>query len=208
MRTFERGLLSLLTLGVAGYVVVTYAFMPLGSALHPDMEANFLANASAIYTHVFASIAALTLGPFQFSNKLRQKRPALHRWMGRGYLVVGVLVGGLSGLYMSRHAFGGPVAQLGFATLAVLWLYTGGRAYLSIRSGELADHRKWMLRNFSLTMAAVTLRIYLPLSMAAGIEFTLAYPVIAWLCWVPNLALAEWRFNLAGRRVANDLGKY
>jgi len=38
----------------------------------------------------------------------------------------------------------------------------------------------------------VTLRIYLPLSGAAGIEFKAAYQAIAWLCWVPNLVIVEW----------------
>jgi hypothetical protein len=52
-----------------------------------------------------------------------------------------------------------------------------------------------MVRNFALTFAAVTLRLYLPASMAAGIAFELAYPVIAWLCWVPNVVLAEVLFN-------------
>lgn len=52
-----------------------------------------------------------------------------------------------------------------------------------------------MVRNVSLTLAAVSLRIYLPLSMLAGIPFELAYPAIAWLCWVPNLWVAEIVFN-------------
>jgi hypothetical protein len=47
-----------------------------------------------------------------------------------------------------------------------------------------------MVRNFVPAFAAVTLR--LPGSMAAGVPFGLAYPVIAWLCWVPNLIVAEW----------------
>lgn len=54
-----------------------------------------------------------------------------------------------------------------------------------------------MVRNFALTLAAVTLRIYLPASMIAGIEFEVAYPYIAWLCWVPNLVAAELLFNKA-----------
>jgi hypothetical protein len=33
--------------------------------------------------------------------------------------------------------------------------------------------------------------------LAAGIAFELAYPIIAWLCWVPNLLLAEMLFNRA-----------
>ena len=48
-----------------------------------------------------------------------------------------------------------------------------------------------MLRNFALTTAAVTLRIYLPASMLAGIPFEVAYPAVAWLCWMPNLLVAS-----------------
>jgi len=126
-RHWGRILLYFLTFGVAGYAAFVYGVLPLGSLVHPDMQANFLAHSTGIYTHAFASIVALVLGPFQFSARLRQQQPDLHRWLGRTYLAVGVLVGGLSGLYMSQFAFGGPVARLGFAVLAGFWLYSGLR---------------------------------------------------------------------------------
>ena len=109
-------------------------------------------------------------------------------------------MGGLSGLYISQFAFGGPVARLGFATLAVCWLYTGFRAYMAIRRKATEEHRKWMVRNFALSFAAVMLRIYIPISVMAGIDFATAYAVIAWLCWVPNLLVAEWRSNSLSNR--------
>ncbi len=161
MRSISTGLLYFSALGVAGYAVFAYGFLRLGSLVHPDMKANFLEHSSGIYAHVFASIVALALGPFQFSAHLRQQYTNAHRWLGRAYLAVGVLVGGLSGLYMSQFAYGGLMAKLGFGTLAVLWLYTGLRAYLAIRQRAIAEHRKWMVRNFSLTFAAVMLRLYL-----------------------------------------------
>lgn len=204
MRSISNGLFYFLALGVAGYAVFAYGFLPLGALVHPDMKANFLAHSTGIYVHAFASIVALTLGPFQFSTYLRQQYTNVHRWLGRAYLAVGVLVGGLSGFYMSQFAYGGLMAKLGFATLAVLWLYTGLRAYLAIRRGAIAEHRKWMVRNFSLTFAAVMLRLYLPASMAAGAEFSLAYPIIAWLCWGPNLAFAEWRYNIAHNSISGN----
>lgn len=195
MRKFGNILLYVLAFGVAGYALVAYGLMPLGALVHPDMQATFLAHRAGILTHVFASATALTLGPLQFSASLRRAKPWLHRWTGRIYLAVGVLAGGLSGLYMAQHAFGGTVARLGFALLAACWLYTGACAYMAIRQGSVNVHRKWMVRNFALTFAAVTLRLYLPASQAAGIPFEEAYPFIAWLCWVPNLLAAEWLFN-------------
>ncbi len=183
--------LIVLSLGVAGYALVVYGFLPLGIALHPDMRATFEAQRIGIYAHVFAALFALVLGPFQFSARLRAARPHLHRWMGRLYLGIGVLMGGLAGLYMASFAFGGPVAKLGFGLLALAWLYTGLRAYQAIRARKVMEHRRWMVRNFALTFAAVTLRLWLPASFVAGIPFELAYPAIAWLCWVPNLLVAE-----------------
>jgi uncharacterized membrane protein len=185
----------ILAFGVAGYAIFAYGFMPLGSMVHPDMKLNFLTHKVGIYTHVFASLVALSLCPFQFSNWLRSTRPQLHRFIGRIYLGVGVALGGLSGLYMSTFAYGGLVSMLGFAGLAVCWLFTGLRAFLAIRQGAVLEHRKWIVRNVSLTFAAVSLRIYLPSSMVAGIPFELAYPAIAWLCWLPNLLVAELAFQ-------------
>lgn len=195
MRSISSGLLYFLTFGVAGYAVFAYGVSPLGSLVHPDMKTNFLAHPLGIYTHVFAASVALLLGPFQFSAQLRERHTNLHRWLGRTYLAVGVLAGGLAGLYMARYAFGGLAARLGFGMLALGWLYTGLRAYRAIRRGAIQEHQQWMVRNFSLTFAAVTLRLYLPLAFAAGFEFTVAYPIIAWLCWVPNLLVAEWFYN-------------
>ena len=195
MRLSSYIVLIILSLAVAGYGVVVYGFMPLGSMVHPDMRVTFATHSTGVYLHIFASMLALVLGPFQFSPRLRATRIQFHRWLGRIYLGVGVLLGGLAGLYMAVYAYGGIAAKLGFACLAIAWLFTGLRAYLAIRAGKVALHRQWMVRNFALTFAAVTLRLYLPLSLVAGIPFQLAYPIIAWMCWVPNLVIAEWLFN-------------
>jgi uncharacterized membrane protein len=197
MRSTSIVFLYFLSLGVAAYGIVGYGVMPLGSLVHPDMKASFVAHPVGVYLHVFAAAVALLLGPFQFYTRLRMTRIELHRWMGRVYLGVGVLIGGLSGLYISQFAFGGPAAKVGFATLAVCWLYTGLRAFLAIRRREINEHRKWMVRNFSLSFAAVMLRLYIPAIVIAGVDFAVAYAIIAWLCWVPNLVFAEWRFNAA-----------
>jgi len=200
MRLTGYIVLVVLSLGVAGYALVAYGLLPIGAAVHPDMRPAFEANRAAIYVHVFAAFFALALGPFQFSARLRTARLGLHRWMGRLYLGIGVLLGGISGLYIAFFAHGGAISMAGFACLALAWLYTGLRAYLAIRARDLVAHRRWMVRNFALAFAAVTLRIWVPLSFVAGLEFEAAYRVIAWLCWVPNLILAELLFNRTPRQ--------
>lgn len=191
MRFFGIICLALLAIAVAFYAVFAYGFRPLGSLVHPDMTLVFQRHSVAIYIHVFASLIALVLGPFQFSARLRKKYLSMHRWIGRVYLSVGVTVGGLSGLYMAQFAFGGLPSRAGFTLLAICWLATGVLGYLAIRRGDIESHRRWMVRNFALTFAAVTLRIDLGLFFAAGFKFQDFYPWVTWLCWIPNLIVAE-----------------
>lgn len=144
------------------------------------------------YTHIALGGIALLTGWSQFSEKLRQKRLNLHRNLGKIY-VVSVLLSGIAGLYIAMYATGGIVAILGFASLAVLWLFTTFNAFTSIQKKEIVLHQQWMIRSYALTFAAVTLRLWMPLLIAVvGLSFIEAYVIIAWLCWVPNLIFAEW----------------
>ena len=142
--------------------------------------------------HMLGGGLALLVGGFQFSGRLRAARPQLHRWLGRIYLF-GILMGGVSAIAAAPGATGGVVAACGFGLLGILWLYSGAQAYLAIRAGDIHTHRAWMMRNFAMTFAAVTLRIYLGLMTGPmGLTFEEAYPAVAWISWVPNLMLVEW----------------
>lgn len=148
----------------------------------------------AFHVHIgFGGLAMLT-GWSQFGRKLRNKRIMLHRNLGKVY-VVSCLLSGMGGLYISFYATGGLVTAFGFGALAVLWLLTTSKAYFSIRSRNIEEHQRWMIRSYALTFAAVTLRIWLPAMQISGIEFLLAYRIVSWLCWVPNLLFAEWRIR-------------
>lgn len=169
--------------------------------LRPVLRPEFLQTSPVplmVFVHLAGGGLALGLGPFQFLASLRARRPTLHRWLGRVY-VAAILAGGVAGLVLARFSQGGMVAHTGFGLLALAWLYTTGSAFLSIRRGAVTAHRLWMMRSFALTLAAVTLRIYLPVSLIAGLSFESAYPVIAWACWVPNLLVAEWTISRRAR---------
>jgi uncharacterized membrane protein YozB (DUF420 family) len=187
-----EAVLAVMALAVAAYALLAYALQPAGASVGEAMQEVYRMHPLLIHTHAFAAGLALLLGPWQFSTRLRNSRPQVHRWIGRVYLGAGIVLGGVSGLALSRLAQGGGVAHLGFACLAVVWLGTGLKGYLAIRAGDRVQHRRWMLRNHALTLAAVSLRIYIPISLAMGWPFQTAYAVIAWLCWVPHLLIAQW----------------
>jgi len=144
-----------------------------------------------ILAHITGGLVAVAMGPWQLNARLRARAIEAHRWLGRVY-VIAVAVGGLGALALARGSQEGAVTHVGFGLLAVLWLTATAQAYRRIRAGDVASHRRWMIRSYALTLAAVTLRFYLPLALAAGISFHDAYSVISWLCWVPNLVVAEW----------------
>lgn len=104
-------LMAFLSVGVALYALFAYTVLPLGANVHPEMGEVFRAHRAGLTLHVFGAIFALALGPFQFVEGIRRKHLQVHRWMGRLYLGVGVLVGGLAGLYMSQFAHGGPLGS-------------------------------------------------------------------------------------------------
>jgi uncharacterized membrane protein len=178
------------------FIVVGYA---VGLLAMPDLRPSFLrariADAPlAVFGHIAASALALALGPFQLSTRLRARRVRLHRWLGRIY-IMSVIVGGVSAIALATMSMGGVPAHVGFGLLGSLWVLTATLAYQRIKVYDIADHRRWMIRSYSLAFAAVTLRIYLPLAVSVmRIPFDQAYPAIAWLCWVPNLIVADWVF--------------
>ncbi len=170
----------------------------------PDFHARFDEHAVGATMHVLGGATVLLLGGFQFWGGLRQRWPALHRNLGRVYLVL-IGVGGLGGLMLAPYSAGGLVAHFGFGILGVLWLYSGWQAYAAIRRGDVAVHREWMMRNFAMTFGAVTLRIYLGILIALGVPFEEAYPTVAWISWVPNLILVEWYLALSRQRRAGGV---
>ncbi|GAA1960943.1 DUF2306 domain-containing protein [Agromyces allii] len=163
----------------------------------------------ALYAHIVGGGLALVLGPLQFWRSLRTRHPRVHRWTGRTYLTA-VGIGGLAALVIAPVNDAGLVGLFGFGGLGVVWLLTGTLAYRAIRRGDVASHRAWMMRNFALTYAAVTLRIWIPLLIVAQLPFTSgafdfdavfanAYAAVPFLCWLPNLLVAEWLIARRGR---------
>lgn len=181
-------IMTVLALAVGAYAV---ALVASGFRLVPgEIAANRFPTPLGLRIHIVASGVALVLGPFQFARTLRERAPRVHRWLGRGY-VLACVVGGGSGGAIALFTTSGPVAGAGFLALAVCWVGATLLGLRSIRSGDVGRHRRWMVRSFALTYAAVMLRIYVPLSGVLGMEFAQAYPVIAWLCWLPNLLVAQ-----------------
>lgn len=143
------------------------------------------------YAHIIFGGIALFIGWIQFNKNIQQKRIALHRFVGKLYLFA-VLLSGISSLYVGYFATGGIIAKLGFVSLGMVWLYTSIRGFIAVKNKNIALHQKMMIYSYAACFAAVTLRIWLPSLTALLGDFIPAYRIVAWLAWVPNIAVAHY----------------
>jgi hypothetical protein len=180
--------MAFLSIGVAGYAFFHVATQFVN--LPPPIKQNGFPSPLGLETHIAASGVALLLGPFQFLPGLRRTQPRVHRWMGTIY-VLACLIGGAAGGSVALFSTSGPIAGWGFLGLAVAWFGTTSMAFIKAKQRDFTSHERWMIRSFALTLAAVTLRLYLPIGLTIDPTFTAPYRIIAWACWVPNLLIAE-----------------
>lgn len=183
------------------FFAVFMSFQPL-FYLVADMSGGLLGTKSAelladifwklpFYIHMIFGGIALLIGWIQFKKSWRDKYLNFHRKLGKVYMV-SVWISGCMGLVIAANATGGIVSIMGFSVLAVLWLFTSFKGYLSILKRKVAEHENWMMRSYALCFAGVTLRLWIPVFLfLLGLEFLEAYKIISWLCWVPNLLVAE-----------------
>lgn len=164
-------------------------FLLPGGFMTEEMAFHLEARPAIFLAHVVGGATALGLGAFQLAT-WRGPRRTWHRRAGRVY-VAACLIGAAAGFGLAVTTSAGPVASLGFGLLAVAWFGTTFLGWRRAVSGEFGQHRRWMIRSLSLTFAAVTLRLMLPMIPLTGLDYIEAYRLISFLCWIPNLLLAE-----------------
>jgi Predicted membrane protein (DUF2306) len=151
---------------------------------------NFTQRRIALSLHALGGAVALLAGPLQFVPRFRESNWNRHRFLGWIYCGA-ILFSWCASLWIAPHSQTGWIASAGFLSLGASWIVSTGLALQFIFRGDALAHRRWMIRSFALTAAAITLRIYLPFVFVFHWPFSTGYPAIAWLCWVPNAVAAE-----------------
>jgi uncharacterized membrane protein len=188
----------IMTLACVTITVIVSRYLTFDPEVYfPQQLEPYLQHEFALGVHVLSGMLALLIGPFQFVRRLRRRFVPLHRFMGATYVASATALG-VTGLILAPTAYTGLVASAGFTVLDLAMLFTTWTAVRMILAGRYAEHRRWMIRSFSLIMAGVMLRvwtaIYVGLAAVGIVDFSFetAYAAISWLCWVPNLLLAIW----------------
>ncbi len=186
----KKILWSIMTLSAVLVAIYAIGLLAMPSIRPPFIQNLFTNFPGFTSIHFMGGAIAIVFGALQFSTLIRIKYLSLHRLLGRFY-VGAILFSGISGFVLAVNSVGGFYVQSGFGLMAIFWLTTTINAYRLIRKGDVRSHENWMIRSYAVTLAGVTLRLYLGLSMVLGVKFVDAYPVLAWICWIPNLLIAE-----------------
>lgn len=159
----------------------------------PDsFELRYAENPFLFYAHILPGIAFMVIAPFQVSKRFRSKRIARHRRMGRIALAAGLITGVFALLVGTLLPFGGVAEGSATVVFGIYFLASLVLAFQAARAGQIATHRRWMIRAFSVGMAVGTIRILVGISEGFGIlSFRDAFGVAFWIAFVIHAIVAE-----------------
>jgi hypothetical protein len=146
--------------------------------------------------HILPGLLFLALGPLQFSSTFRKRHLQWHRRSGRILFLCGVVIGA-SALVMSfaMPAIGG-LNQAAATTLFGSWfLFALVKAFRHVLRREIALHREWMIRAFSIGLAVATIRpiiaVFFATSPFSGLTPYEFFGVGFWIGFVLHFIAAE-----------------
>jgi uncharacterized membrane protein len=169
-----------------------------------EFDSWFADRPALTLAHVILGGLFLVLAPLQFSSRVRERHARLHRWSGRA-LVAAALPVGLSGLLLGAlFPYGGVGAASAVFVAGAVFLFALFKAFSAIRRGDVARHREWMIRTFSVGLGIATVRVVgLLLLITTRSSFSETAAVAFWVGWVSTFVVAEaWIRYTRPRRVA------
>jgi len=141
--------------------------------------------------HIFLSLLALISGPIAFLKSTRKKNKALHRLIGKIYMVA-IFLNCIPALYVSFYATGGWSSTIAFILLNGAWISTTYIAYKEVRARKIQKHKEWMVRSYSITLANTTIYVLtLIFHNGLGLGYILSYQIAVWSSWMLNLCIAQ-----------------
>lgn len=176
-----------------------------------------------VMVHMVGSSVALGAVVFQVWPWFRRTRPRAHRRIGKVYVWVGIYPACLTSALLLAFWPEPLINEASDILTTVLWFVTTAFGAHLAKQGRVAEHRRWMLRSFALTMSfTVSIALLPPISLlfqaalythfdgdqelmsqaAAGVQ--------VWASWILPLIAVEWWSDLQrlrrGRALADAPG--
>ncbi len=166
-------------------------------------RARFADSPAPVILHIVSAVLYVVLGAFQFSPRLRRRRPGWHRRSGRLLVPLG-LTAAFSALWMNQfyeHPEGPNellyLFRLVFGSAMALSIVLG---FLAVRRRDIRTHQAWMIRAYAIGLGAGTQAFTLGFGQAILGTTEVTTAVFNAAGWVINLAVAECAVRRRPRR--------
>jgi len=188
--------LGLLLLAVIPLLAGTLRVIQLlgGPALIPA-DHRFAELPLPLLVHIVGAAVFVVVGAFQFVPRFRRNHRGWHRRAGRLVAAAGMLVAGSALAMTLLYAQKPGTGLLLFVLRLVFASAMGGCLVLgvtTIRRGDVAGHRAWMIRAYAIGLAAGTQAFTGGIGVALFGHGALQGDLAMGSAWVINLAVAEW----------------
>ncbi len=155
--------LALVVAGFLAYSVPPYLTLDPAQSRVPAPP-GFAAHYWLLLAHITFGTIAIVGVILQIWPWLRRKHPIAHRRIGRVYVFGGALPAAVMAAVIGAVSPFGPVVGTLDVVAALLWLGFTIAGWRAIRQRRYADHRKWMIRSFAMTMSTLTSRALSPIA--------------------------------------------
>src|SRR5713101_9984213 len=190
-----RRMMHLVPIAIRGYHPPAVATNP-RAAQFAALDDLFAHYPILTLVHIVPGLLFMLLGPLQFSSTIRARHLRWHRWSGRVFVVCGAVIG-ISALVMSlgMPAIGGLNQAAATTLFATFFLFALCKAFWHIQRREVALHREWMIRAFSVGLAVATIRpiigMFFATSRFSGLTPYEFFGIGFWIGFVLHLMAAE-----------------
>lgn len=156
----------------------------------PAHEGHF----ALAFAHMLGGTGMMVLGGLNLYLAARKDRFALHRLVGRGYLLFGAF-GSILALIVTlspaHKAAGSSIltnSSVSIAMLASAWLCFAALGWRAARNRQFSSHGEWMVRSYVLVWSFVFCRVATRVTNIGDLGNGEAF---IWLSWVGPLIVCE-----------------
>lgn len=159
--------------------------------------------------HGLCGATALAAGASQMSSRIRRRRPAFHRALGKIYIGA-VCISAPVAIYMGTSTLEPRTIRFEQIFQGGFWLLSALIAWACIRSGQMALHKAWMMRSYAFTLIFVTSRVPDAFVKSYSDQFLsdMLWGLVAIGLIAPEIILTTqtlWRIRSAKSRAARSL---
>lgn len=213
LETRARGV-PLITVAGAALIAIVLAFAMIrvttdwphildGTVPEDDFAKRYVAHPWLSYLHIAPGIVYLLGAPLQLSRRFRTKHYSVHRRLGRVLLSCALLSGTLALIFGLLHPWGGALEASAAMVFGAWFVACLVLAFRAIRRDDVAQHRRWMIRAFTVGIGIGTIRLWIgvftpiAISRNGGAEDTTlpdaaTFGLAFWLAFIMHVALGEW----------------